>query len=44
MRDRFSGWLVCGPLGHLAAGAGDWAALLARYWRDRLAGREPFSS
>jgi hypothetical protein len=28
MRARFAGWLVCGPLGHLAAGVIDWAVLL----------------
>ena len=44
MRDRFLAWLLCGPLGHLAAGAVDVTAIWARYLRDRLAGREPFSS
>jgi hypothetical protein len=29
MRSRFAGWLVCGPLGHLAAGVTDWVVLLA---------------
>jgi hypothetical protein len=28
MRTRIAGWLVCGPLGHLAAGVTDWAVLL----------------
>jgi hypothetical protein len=32
MRTRFAGWLVCGPLGHLAAGVTDWVVLLVR-WR-----------
>jgi hypothetical protein len=32
MRARFAGWLVCGPLGHLAAGVIDWAVLLVG-WR-----------
>ena len=29
MRTRLAGWLVCGPLGHLAAGVADWVVLLA---------------
>ena len=29
MRSRFAGWLVCGPVGHLAAGVADWVVLLA---------------
>ncbi|MDP9399891.1 MAG: hypothetical protein M3P39_02865 [Actinomycetota bacterium] len=33
-------WLATGPLGHLAAGAADWAALLARVLRARLRGRD----
>ncbi len=28
MRARFAAWLVCGPLGHLAAGLIDWVVLL----------------
>ena len=28
VRTRFAGWLVCGPLGHLAAGVIDWVVLL----------------
>jgi hypothetical protein len=28
-------WLYTGPLGHLAAGLADWAALLARLARAR---------
>ena len=31
MRTRFAGWLVCGPLGHLAAGVADWAVLVVRW-------------
>jgi hypothetical protein len=31
-RARLATWLVCGPLGHLAAGVVDWAVLLVR-WR-----------
>jgi hypothetical protein len=30
VRTRLAAWLVTGPLGHLWAGAADWAALLAR--------------
>jgi hypothetical protein len=29
-------WLYTGPLGHLAAGATDWAELLLRYVRSRV--------
>jgi hypothetical protein len=29
---RVAGWLVCGPLGHLAAGVVDWVVLLVG-WR-----------
>ena len=32
MRRRVATWLVCGPLGHLAAGLTDWAVLIVR-WR-----------
>jgi hypothetical protein len=28
------GWLVTGPLGHLAAGIADWLILLVRYVRS----------
>ena len=28
MRTRFATWVVCGPLGHLAAGVTDWVVLL----------------
>ena len=44
MRTRFAGWLVCGPLGHLAAGVTDWAILLVR-WRlaERQARRREIS-
>jgi hypothetical protein len=31
MRTRVATWLVCGPLGHLAAGVTDWAVLLVRW-------------
>jgi hypothetical protein len=37
MRTRFATWLVCGPLGHLAAGVTDWVVLLVRW---RLAERQ----
>ena len=37
MRIRFATWLVCGPLGHLAAGVTDWVVLLIRW---RLAERQ----
>jgi hypothetical protein len=43
LRTRLAAWLVCGPLGHLVAGAADWLALFARYWAARARGREPFS-
>jgi hypothetical protein len=36
---RIRGWLVFGPLGHLAAGTLDWIELLARYWWARARGR-----
>jgi hypothetical protein len=40
MRRRFAAWLVCGPLGHLWAGALDWAVLFVRWRRAQLrAGR-----
>ena len=44
MRTRFATWLVCGPLGHLAAGVTDWAVLLVR-WRlaERQARRREIS-
>jgi hypothetical protein len=40
MRDRFTGWLVFGPLGHLVGGVADWLELLTRYWWARVRGRE----
>jgi hypothetical protein len=45
MRTRLAGWLVCGPLGHLAAGVTDWVVLLAG-WRlaERRARRSSTSS
>jgi hypothetical protein len=36
-------WLYTGPLGHLAAGVGDWLELLARYLSARALGRLPDS-
>ena len=36
---RAAGWLVCGPLGHLAAGVADWLALLAALAWQRVRGR-----
>ena len=36
MRRRLAAWFVTGPLGHLAAGVADWAALLWQLARDRL--------
>jgi len=43
VRARFAHWLVCGPLGHLAAGATDLVTLLARWklaqYRERRARR-----
>jgi len=41
LRVRAAAWLVTGPLGHLWAGAADWASLLVRYWWARARGREP---
>jgi hypothetical protein len=32
-------WLYTGPLGHLAAGVGDWAELLARHLGERRRSR-----
>jgi hypothetical protein len=45
MRTRFAGWLVCGPLGHLAAGVADWVVLLVR-WQlaERQASRREIRS
>jgi hypothetical protein len=45
MRTRFAGWLVCGPLGHLAAGVTDWVLLLVR-WQlaERQARRREISA
>jgi hypothetical protein len=40
---RTEAWIVTGPLGHLAGGLADWAALLARGARARLAGRDPWA-
>jgi hypothetical protein len=36
MTTRVAGWLVCGPLGHLAAGVADWLELLARWQLARF--------
>ena len=41
MRARLETWLVTGPVGHLAAGAVDWLALLSRYGWARARGRDP---
>jgi hypothetical protein len=35
MRQRLAAWAITGPLGHLAAGIADWAAVLRAYLRDR---------
>jgi hypothetical protein len=35
----FAAWLLTGPVGHLLAGAIDWAALAVRLARDRRADR-----
>jgi hypothetical protein len=35
VRTRIAAWLVTGPLGHLAAGLADWAALLRQLARER---------
>jgi hypothetical protein len=45
MRARIATWLVCGPLGHLAAGVTDWAVLVVR-WQlaARQASRREISS
>jgi hypothetical protein len=43
LRDRIFSWLVCGPLGHLAAGVADWSVLFVRYWSARARGVEPFT-
>jgi hypothetical protein len=39
-RTRVAAWLVTGPVGHLWAGALDWAALLARVAWARVLRRE----
>jgi hypothetical protein len=39
LRTRFAAWLVCGPLGHLAAGLTDWAVLLVRWRLSELQAR-----
>jgi hypothetical protein len=39
MRAAFTAWLVTGPVGHLAGGVIDWAALAVRLARARLARR-----
>ncbi|MBA2514692.1 MAG: hypothetical protein H0V26_10270 [Solirubrobacterales bacterium] len=41
---RLAAWLICGPLGHLAAGVVDWLALLARYGWARVRGRDPWGA
>ena len=37
MKTRVATWLVCGPLGHLAAGVTDWVVLVVRW---QLAARQ----
>ncbi|MGH2968175.1 MAG: hypothetical protein ACRDK0_03795 [Solirubrobacteraceae bacterium] len=39
MRSRLAARFYTGPLGHLVAGAADWAELLARWQWSRLRGR-----
>jgi hypothetical protein len=39
MRARFATWLVCGPLGHLAAGVTDWVILLVGWQRAEFQAR-----
>jgi hypothetical protein len=36
VRSRLLAWYYTGPLGHLVAGAADWAALLVRWQWSRL--------
>ena len=43
MRTRFATWLVCGPLGHLAAGVIDWVVLLRWQLAERQARRREIS-
>jgi hypothetical protein len=40
LRTRAAAWLVTGPVGHLAAGVVDFAALLARLAWARARGRD----
>lgn len=39
---RLLAWLLCGPVGHLAAGVVDWAELYAKYLWSRARGRAPW--
>jgi hypothetical protein len=39
MRSRLVAWWYTGPLGHLVAGALDWAELLIRWKWSRVRGR-----
>ncbi|HKG16517.1 MAG TPA: hypothetical protein VKA96_02390 [Solirubrobacteraceae bacterium] len=39
---RLAAWLVTGPIGFLAAGIVDWAALVAHYLWSRARGRDPW--
>jgi len=39
-RTRGAAWIVTGPLGHLWAGAVDWAVVAARILWARVRGRE----
>jgi hypothetical protein len=43
-RTRAAAWLVTGPVGHLAAGVIDWAALAGRWLWARARGRDPWES
>jgi hypothetical protein len=38
MLERFAAWFVTGPLGHLASGVADWAALLWQLAQDKRHG------
>jgi hypothetical protein len=40
---RLAAWIVTGPVGHLAAGIVDWAALFARWAAARARGRDPWA-
>jgi hypothetical protein len=40
-RSRALAWLVTGPLGHVAAGIADWAAVAWKVLYARARGRKP---